>query len=127
MQNRGRRERGEKEEEEGEEEGGLAMDVFSLSKHLQGCRDIVHTLDIQVQQIEGLNRDTGFSPGRLHRALKCPSKDLTGQGPASLYIFFTSRHIALALTGNVVPVVIIGGVCGRACVSSVQSCQQQLC
>ncbi len=103
------------------------MDVFRLSKHLQGCRDVVHTLDIQVQQVEGLNGDAGFGPGSLHSALKSPSKDLAGQRPASLYIFFTSDHIALALTGDMVPVVIIGGVCSRACVSSVHSDWQQLC
>ncbi len=117
------KEEGKKEKKEVQaEEEGLTMDVFRLSKNLQGCRDIVHTLDIQVQQVEGLNRDAGFGPGGLHGALKCPSKDLAGQRPAALYIFFTSGHIALALTRNVVPIVIIGGFCSRAYVSSIQSC-----
>jgi len=117
------KEEGKKEKKEVQaEEEGLTMDVFRLSKNLQGCRDIVHTLDIQVQQVEGLNRDAGFGPGGLHGALKCPSKDLAGQRPAALYIFLTSGHIALALTRNVVPIVIIGGFCSRAYVSSIQSC-----
>jgi len=87
------------------------MDVFRLGEHLQCCRDIVHTLDIQVQQIEGLNRDAGFGPGGLHGALNSPSKDLAGQRPAALYIFLTSGHIALALTSNVFPVLVVRGVC----------------
>ena len=115
------------EEEEEEEEEQLTMDVLRFGEHLQGCRDIVHTLDIQVEQIEGLNRDAGFSPGRLHSALKSPSKDLAGQRPAALYIFFTSGHIALALASNVVPVLVIRGFCSRAYVSSLQSCRQQIC
>ena len=117
----------EEEEEEAEEDEGLTMDVFRLGEHLQGCRDIVHTLDVQVQQIEGLNCDAGFGPGGLHSALKSPSKDVAGQRPAALYILFTSGHIALALTSNVVPVLVVGGVCSRAYVFSTQSCWQQLC
>ena len=113
----------EKKKVKKKKKGELTMDVFRLSKHLQGCRDIVHTLDIQVQQVKGLNRDAGFGPCGLHGALKCPSKDLAGQRPATLYIFFTSGHIALTLPRNMVPVVIIGGVCSRAYRSIIQSCE----
>ena len=122
---KGRRKR--EQEEEAEKDEGLTMDVFRLGEHLQGCRDIVDTLDVQVQQVEGLNCDAGFGPGSLHSALKSPSKDVAGQRPAALYILFTSGHIALALTSNVVPVLVIGGVCSRAYVISTQSCWQQLC
>ena len=115
------------EKKGGGKEEELTMDVLRLCKHLQGCGDIIHTLDIQVQQIEGLNRDAGFGPGRLHGALNSPSKDLAGQRPTTLYIFFTSGHIALAFTSNVLPVFIIGGVGSRAYMSSMQSCRQQLC
>ena len=117
----------EKKKVKKKKKGELTMDVFRLSKHLQGCRDIVHTLDIQVQQVKGLNRDAGFSPCGLHGALKSPSKDVAGQRPAALYILFTSGHIALALTSNVVPVLVVGGVCSRAYVISTQSCWQQFC
>ena len=122
---KGKRKR--EEEEEAEKDEGLTMDVFRLGEHLQGCRDIVHTLYVQVQQVEGLNCDAGFGPGRLHGALKSPSKDVAGQRPAALYILFTSGHIALTLASNVVPVLVVGGVCSRAYVFSTQSCWQQLC
>ena len=73
------------------------MNVFCFGQHLQRRCDIVAGVDIQMQQVEGLYSDAGFCPGSFHRALQCPSKDLTGEGSATLYVFLAASDIAFAL------------------------------
>ena len=87
------------------------MNVLWLSQRLQRCSDVVHLVDVKVQQIEGLDCDTGLSPSSLHCALNSPSKDLAGQRPAPLYVLLTPGDIALALTRNVLPVFIVRSSC----------------
>ena len=91
------------------------MYVFRLGQHLQRRSDVVHALYIQVQQVEGLNRDTGLSPCSLDCALHCPSKDLAGQRSAAVNIFLTPCDIAFALARDVFPVLIIGSAGSSVC------------
>lgn len=85
------------------------MDVLSFGEHLQRSGYIVAAVDVQVQQVEGLHSDAGLGSGSLHCALQGAPKDLAGEGTTPLYIFLAPGDIALALAGDVLPVLVIGG------------------
>lgn len=86
------------------------MDVLSNGQHLQGRNHIVAAVDVQVEQVEGLHSHAGFGSGSLDSALQGTPKDLAGQGAPPLDILLASRNVALALAGDMLPVLIIGGV-----------------
>ena len=88
------------------------MDVLSNGQHLQRRNDIVAAVDVQVKQVEWLHSDAGFGSGSLDSALQGAPKDLAGEGAPPLDVFLTPGDIALALTRDMLPILIIGGVLG---------------
>ena len=88
------------------------MDVLSNGQHLQRCNHIVAAVDVQVKQVEGLHGHAGFGSGSLDSALQGTPKNLAGKGAPPLDVLLTPGDIALALTRDMLPVLIIGGVLG---------------
>ena len=91
------------------------MDVLSFGEHLQCSGYIVAAVDVEVQQVKGLHSDAGLCPGSLHCALQGASKNLAGEGATPLHIFLPPGDIALALAGDVLPVLVITSALGGAC------------